>query len=144
MSIDQSNYSVVAVGILDQCRTFIRRCLRSVEQGGTTASSSSNSSINIRLAIFLLDFMLEINSMFSSNLTKSDLEVLFSWCQGLASVKSNSKRIDNTVPCFLTALFANSITFSFLFFSFLSRVCRRFDIGQVVDEIFHICHVAQE
>lgn len=89
--MDQSNYSIVAVGVLDQCRTFIRKSLRQIE--GMNVSKAKNESTSVKLATILLDFMLEANRMFSSSLTKGDLDVLFSWCQNLASIKTNCKII---------------------------------------------------
>lgn len=96
-SLDQTSCSTVAVGILDQCRAFIRKCLKTAEIDA--ARSQIRARACIRLATSILEFMYDINTLSSTNLNKNDLDVLFSWCQSLASVKSNGL-LDYLFNCF--------------------------------------------
>lgn len=88
-SLDQSNCSIVAVGILDQCRLFIRKCVRTAE----IENDSNRVRSSIRLSTALLEFMYDISTLWSNSLSKNDLEALFAWCQNLAAMKSNRKTI---------------------------------------------------
>lgn len=92
-SLDMSNTSIVAVGILDQCRTFIKKSIM---------VDNINSRVkSMKLATQLLEFMYDISLSFSTTLNKDDLQILFSWCQSLASTKTNSINQINLATCFI-------------------------------------------
>lgn len=73
---NSSNSSTVAVGVLDQCRRFIDRCL---------VHSSQYIISRFKLATQLIDFMLDIAS--NINLNLNDFGNLFKWTQTIATEK---------------------------------------------------------
>ncbi|CAF0898848.1 unnamed protein product [Brachionus calyciflorus] len=85
---NSSNTSTVAVGILDQCRRFIDKCL---------THSSQYIVSRFKFASQLIDFMLDISSSITLNL--NDYGNLFKWTQTLATEKEISDQI------FLKSLF---------------------------------------
>ena len=85
---NSSNTSTVAVGILDQCRRFIDKCL---------THSFQYIVSRFKFASQLIDFMLDISSSITLNL--NDYGNLFKWTQTLATEKEISDQI------FLKSLF---------------------------------------